>query len=70
MKHVFTILVLSFVVDLMNYEFDRKDILCLGGCILIGIWYLIQRVSCVTYCLLVCQSVKGKGKGTWIYIAP
>ena len=43
-------LLLSLIVDMMNYEFDRKDLLCLGGCVLVGIWYLIQRVS--TPCLL------------------
>ncbi|XP_033737944.1 minor histocompatibility antigen H13-like [Pecten maximus] len=29
--------------DLMNYEFDRKDLVCLGVCTVIGIWYLVQK---------------------------
>ncbi|XP_060072570.1 minor histocompatibility antigen H13-like [Ylistrum balloti] len=29
--------------DLMNYEFDRKDLVCLGVCTAIGIWYLVQK---------------------------
>ncbi|ESP05189.1 hypothetical protein LOTGIDRAFT_102125 [Lottia gigantea] len=29
--------------ELMNYEFDRKDILCLAGCAVIGIWYLVKK---------------------------
>jgi minor histocompatibility antigen H13 len=30
-------------IELTNYEFDRRDLLCFAGCIIIGIWYLIQR---------------------------
>lgn len=29
--------------DLMNYEFDRKDLVCLGLCTIIGIWYLVKK---------------------------
>ncbi|KAK2168949.1 hypothetical protein LSH36_13g20028 [Paralvinella palmiformis] len=29
--------------ELMNYEFDRKDLACLTFCSLIGVWYLIKR---------------------------
>lgn len=29
--------------DMMNYEFDRRDLICLAGCLVIGVWYLFQR---------------------------
>ncbi|OWF54425.1 minor histocompatibility antigen H13-like [Mizuhopecten yessoensis] len=29
--------------DLMNYEFDRKDLVCLGICTVIGVWYLVKK---------------------------
>jgi len=52
-------LLLMWSVDLMNYEFDRKDLLCLGGCFLVGIWYLIQRVSKLVQFLLLCLYIVG-----------
>ncbi|KAJ8305818.1 hypothetical protein KUTeg_016363 [Tegillarca granosa] len=29
--------------ELMNYEFDRKDLLCLGLCTIVGVWYLVKK---------------------------
>lgn len=29
--------------ELMNYEFDRKDILCHAVCAVIGVWYLVKK---------------------------
>lgn len=30
-------------IELTNYEFDRRDLLCFAGCIVTGIWYLVKR---------------------------
>lgn len=32
------------IVDLTNYEFDQRDLICLGGCTIFGVWYLWKRV--------------------------
>ena len=32
------------VSELGNYEYDTKDLICLGFCSIIGVWYLIKRV--------------------------
>ncbi|KAK2176064.1 hypothetical protein NP493_685g01060 [Ridgeia piscesae] len=29
--------------ELMNYKFDRKDLLCLGLCAIVGVWYLTKK---------------------------
>ncbi|XP_050400937.1 minor histocompatibility antigen H13 [Patella vulgata] len=29
--------------ELMNYEFDRKDLVTLGGCAVVGVWYLVKK---------------------------
>ncbi|XP_067678752.1 minor histocompatibility antigen H13-like isoform X1 [Haliotis asinina] len=29
--------------EIMNYEFDRKDLVCLGLCSAVGVWYLAKK---------------------------
>ena len=31
--------------ELMNYEFDRKDLVCLAASTVIGVWYLYKKVG-------------------------
>ena len=42
---VFSFLSIS---DLMNYEFDRKDLVCLILCTIVGVWYLLKKVRVTT----------------------
>ena len=32
------------VIDMMDYQFDRKDLVCLGLCGVFGVWYLLKKV--------------------------
>lgn len=49
LDHVFSELYIPFYLfaELMNYEFDRKDILCHAVCAVIGVWYLLKKVRVV-----------------------
>ena len=33
-----------FIVEIMDYEFDRIDLICVGVSTLFGIWYLVKKV--------------------------
>ena len=35
---------LTCAAELLNYEFDRKDLLCLGISSTAGVWYLLTKV--------------------------
>ena len=35
---------LCMSTDMISYEFDRKDVLCLGISTLAGVWYLWKKV--------------------------
>jgi len=39
------LLLCVFISELMNYKFDRKDLLCLGLCAIVGVWYLTKKVG-------------------------
>ena len=36
------------LVELLNSEFDRIDLLCFGLCAAFGIWYLLKKVQYLT----------------------
>jgi len=38
-----------FYAEVINYEFDRKDVLSLGLCSIVGVWYLWKRVSILLF---------------------
>lgn len=31
--------------EIINYEFDTKDLVCLGLSSIVGVWYLLRKVS-------------------------
>lgn len=31
--------------DILNYTFDNHDLICLGCCLLVGLWYLWKKVG-------------------------
>lgn len=31
--------------EIINYEFDTKDLVCLGLSSVVGVWYLLRKVS-------------------------
>ena len=39
---------LLLFVDIINYKFDRRDIICLILCTGVGVWYLLKKVN--NYC--------------------
>ena len=39
------LLLLILISELVNYEFDRIDLLCLGVSSAFGIWYLWKKVN-------------------------
>ena len=36
--------------EVMNYEFDRKDLACLAVSAIVGVWYLWKKVQHSTLC--------------------
>lgn len=32
-------------LEIINYEFDTKDLVCLGLSSIVGVWYLLRKVS-------------------------
>lgn len=40
--------------EIINYEFDAKDLVCLGLSSIVGVWYLLRKVRS-----------QGPGEGTW-----
>lgn len=39
----------SYFVEIVNYEFDRIDLLCLAISSALGVWYLWKKVSTWLY---------------------
>jgi hypothetical protein len=36
-----------FVIEIMDYEFDRIDLICVSVSTIFGIWYLVKKVHVV-----------------------
>lgn len=40
----------SFPADIVNYEFDTKNLVCLVISSLVGVWYLLKKVRLTVVC--------------------
>lgn len=38
---------LSFSAEIVNYEFDTKNLVCLIISSVVGVWYLLKKVTCL-----------------------
>ncbi|XP_078227275.1 signal peptide peptidase isoform X6 [Callithrix jacchus] len=53
--------------EIVNYEFDTKDLVCLGLSSIVGVWYLLRKVFGTNVMVTVAKSFEAPIK--WIFIA-